>query len=179
MKTLPALSLLLFSSLALAAGESTGPVFVLEFTDGTVLERPLNQSRHPVAERIDEGEPVLTFDTEIIVLSDSGRRDLVVVRRGQRVGIGIEFNPLDTLGVPFEELIGRELLLKVIAPRLGFQYDIPFLITEDFSGLMSIRASYTVPEDAEVGSFGIAARNGIEGYVSLNARAREIRFVVE
>lgn len=177
MSSLSTLGVLFLPTLALADGGYPSSVFIFEYADGTVREQRMGVYEASMTPRAGESD-VLTFDTQVLILSEL-LEEVVVVNPGQSVSIGFQFNPLDTLGVPFDELIGHELIFNVIAPRLDFQYNIPFQITEDFAGLMAITASHTVPEDLEAGPFGVAVRNGIEGYVSINANDRAIRLVRE
>lgn len=172
--------LLVCSALAIAATAARADQTVyLGYADGHIEEVSVAESRRSDLEApTDIGDAVLTFDTSVIVRSEN-LRELAAVHAGQRVAIGIEFNALQTLEVPFEELIGRELLLRVVAPRIGFEYDIPFSIGPDNGALTGISAIFTVPDTAQAGAFGIAGRCGIEGYTAVDASARGARFVRE
>ena len=100
-----------------------------------------------------------------------------VANPGQEVNFSTFFNRLDTLEVPFPDLVGRILITGIFVPTLGIQSIIQTTIESDDGNLIGIGINSTIPIDAPLGPFPLVGLNRITGFSTTEDTAITARLI--
>ena len=153
-------------------------IFVKYYSDGSVEE-------YTIDERSFEGaidfnvftiaKDNLTATLDAYISIDNDNEEIRKVSPGQTVYLNIFFNSLDSVGVPFEQLVGKQIffLQKLIGGLSYKDIDNWGIIEEGDEGWCGVGMSYTVPEGTEEGMFIYIGGMKIEHITCVENRDRE------
>ena len=143
-------------------GATTGKV-MLRYADGKTVA--ISATIRPNADiPIADKGPVLTMDVYgWIELESTG--PVRVIHPGQRVTVWCSFNPLNTLEVPFEQLVGHNMYISTkLTGAVTFSNLIGPLQIISGGVWSGFGGSFDVPSNAPPGQFIQTARVAIEGF---------------
>lgn len=179
------LARLLLSGLLLAfsASSSLAATATLYYADGSTAQRdvaitPLTQrDLGPVIGGATRGADI-TLNTSVLMTDPANNfEEIVSAAPGQEVSFTTRFNRLDSLEVPFPDLVGRLLITGIFAPTLGVQSIIQIPIEADDGNIVGIGVGATIPVDAALGPFPLVGLNRITGFATAEDTAITARLV--
>jgi len=139
-------------TLSLATGALAGEAF-LRYDNGTVVET-WSEIKDDVETPSADAAPIVTLDVWEEIKDADTREPVSEVYPGQEVVLYCYFNRLDSLEVPFDQLIGREITAYyILFGALKYKYNWSLTIDPDHGGLVGMGVYYTVPNDAPAGKF--------------------------
>lgn len=161
----------LLGAFLLAVGSSAwADTIILYYADGSTAERPLNHSTQSMPDLASalggasRGGADITLNTSVEMRDTVMFDNINVANPGQEVNFSTFFNRLDTLEVPFPDLVGRILITGIFVPTLGIQSIIQTTIESDDGNLIGIGINSTIPIDAPLGPFPLVGLNRITGF---------------
>ncbi len=112
---------------------------------------------------------VVTLDTWFAMEDLLSGNQVTTVSPGQDLILWTYFNRLDSLEVPFTDLIGRDMYagFKLIG-TLNLTTWFRITISDQDGGLVGLGTGYAVPVDAAEGFFGAGGGNLISGLEAVN-----------
>lgn len=182
MKTIAKFSTLLL--LGLFSLQATAERVSLYYADGSVAEREV-QTSGPVHDAMimdfalqHRGAQQVTMDVSVAMYSTMTFQEIFFAVPGQTINVSTRFNGLDTLEVPFEQLIGRTLITLVTSPQLGYSQLITFPLEAGDGGIIGVGGSYMIPVANPTGPFLIFGLTRISGLDVVNDRGTNVRRLI-
>jgi len=121
--------------------------------DGSVVEATLNQFVNISALNKTQLTETATLDVNVSITDQDGK-ELSGVTPGQDIKLVISFNPLGSLEVPFEDLIGRPMFpISLLRGVVKHSEHSMYIIQEGDETKTELILECTVPEDATSGYF--------------------------
>ncbi|MEM9384492.1 MAG: hypothetical protein AAGA68_05480 [Pseudomonadota bacterium] len=169
-------------ALALSA-PSFAQTIILHFADGSEATRApaladIDLADLPASAHTLSGAD-LVLDTQVLMRDGQTLEEIVSAPPGAEVNFATRFNRLDSLEVPFDDLVGRVFVTAVIAPTLGVQVVIPIVIEADDGAIVGISVNASIPAEASPGPFPLIGLNRVVGFTSAEDTAVLVRFVDE
>jgi hypothetical protein len=165
-------------ALSWTTGALAGKVF-LRYDNGTVVEK-WSEIKDDVETPSADAASIITLDVWEEIKDADTRDPVSEVYPGQEVILYCYFNRLDSLEVPFKQLIGREITAYyILFGALKYKYNWSLTIEHDHGGLVGMGVYYTVPNDVPTGKFLYFTLATISGLKANNNRDWGIYSIVE
>jgi len=173
---------IVFLTIGITLSWTTGALAVksfLRYDDGTVVEKWSEIKDDVETPSADKGK-IVTLDVQEEIWDSNTMEPISEVYPGQEIILWCFFNRLDSLEVPFDQLIGRDITAYfTLLGALNYKYNWALTIEEDHWSLGGMGVGYyTVPNDAQAGRFLYFTRAKISGLWARNAWAWGIYSVV-
>ena len=131
---------------------------LLVYDDGRIVEMPATDSSTSLPSLESEQDTLaqtVTMDARVFLWdTDPPYEEITEVHPGQQVFLMIGFKRLDSLEIPFDQLIGRTLIsLYFLRGKLKHKDHMTKVIESDDGSLGGMGVLYTVPVDAQPRSF--------------------------
>lgn len=145
------------AEIVLVYSDGTVQTVIPEANTGNSQTDSLSNVETLKATVIDLGVEVLIMDQEFTVIKK--------VNAGQDVILGVMFNALGELEVPFNQLVGKKITVKFQSKgKLKLKETLQYTITSTDQGVVGLGKPYTIPAKAKTGKFVLKATMTIQDF---------------
>ena len=162
-------------ALALWSVQAAALPLTVYHADGTRTLREVHANAPAQDER--SIAATVTLNTSLQMNETVGFTEILAAAPGQTVNLSTLFNALGSLEVPFQALIGRQVLVSFYAPGIGLSTNFTVTIEAGDENVIGYGINYTIPLNAPTGPFRTYGLDRIGGVQNVNNSANFARLV--